>query len=78
MGPPNIPELWQSTCQHFDSPYIKLLKARIGTHDGHKDDMLLPKGIQVVVVKGIKGERALSVLEQDNEHTYSVHTACGN
>ena len=64
----NGPELWRSNHLRKDSPYIKLLKAGVGTHDGREGGTLLPKGIHEAVVKGVEGERALSVWELDEEH----------
>ena len=65
---PNGPELQRSNCLRKDSPYIELLKAGVGTHDGREGGTLLPKGIREAVVKGVEGERASSAWELDKEH----------
>ena len=66
---PSGPELWHSSHLQKDSLCIELLKAGVGTYDGHKGGTLLPKGICEAVVKGVEGERASSVWELDEEHT---------
>jgi len=66
---PDVPMLRRSTRQHTESPYIKILRAGVGTHDGREGDPLLPKGIQAVVTEGVEDEQALMAWELDNEST---------
>ncbi|KIJ14153.1 hypothetical protein PAXINDRAFT_37814, partial [Paxillus involutus ATCC 200175] len=38
----------RSTCQRTESPYLRMLRDGVGTHDGHGGDPIVPQGIQAV------------------------------
>lgn len=44
-----------------------MLQAEVGTHNGHGEDPLMPKGIQVVMMEGVKDIQASKVWELDEE-----------
>ena len=55
-----------STPPHVESTYLRMLQAGEGTHDSREGSSLLPKGIQVAVVKGVEGESASMAWELNN------------